>query len=129
MRSSTFTISDGEIETSFRELKHVIGTSNFHSKKREYIEMEVWARLLLYNFCSIITGHVLINRKGPKHLLQVNYSAAYKACHYFLRFHNGEPPPNIEGLIEKNILSIRPYRKYVRQHRFRIPDNFIYRFA
>jgi hypothetical protein len=117
------------IETSFRELKYVIGALNFHSKKREYIEMEVWARLLLYNFCSIITGHVVINRKGRKHDLQVNYSAAYKACHYFLRLHNGEAPPDIESLIEKNTLPIRPDRKYARQHRFRVPVSFTYRFA
>jgi len=117
------------IENSFRELKHVIGALNFHSKKREYIEMEVWARLLLYNFCSIITGHVVIKRKGTKHLLQVNYSVAYKACHYFLRLHNGESPPDLEGLIEKNTLPIRPNRKYARQHRFRVPISFTYRFA
>ena len=78
------------IETSFRELKYTIGALNFHSKKREFIEMEIWARLLLYNFCSIITGHVIINRKGKKHQLQVNYSVAYKACHYFLHLPNGE---------------------------------------
>lgn len=117
------------IETSFRELKHVIGAVNFHSKKREYIEMEVWARLLLYNFCSIITGHVVISRRGRKYQLQVNYSAAYKACHYFLRLHNGESPPEIESLIEKNTLPIRPDRKYARQHRFRVPVSFTYRFA
>ena len=117
------------IETSFRELKHVIGAENFHSKNREYIEMEVWARLLLYNFCSIITGHVVIHRRGKKHPLQVNYSVAYKACHYFLRLHNGESPPDIEGLIEKNTLPIRPDRKYARQHRFRVPVSFTYRFS
>ena len=117
------------IETSFRELKHVIGAGNFHSKNREYIEMEVWARLLLYNFCSIITGHVVIHRRGKKHQLQVNYSVAYKACHYFLRLHNGESPPDIEGLIEKNTLPIRPDRKYARQHRFRVPVSFTYRFS
>lgn len=117
------------IETSFRELKHVIGASNFHSKKREYIEMELWARLLVYNFCSIITRHVVISRRGRKHQLQVNYSVAYKACRYFLRLHNGESPPDIEGLIEKNTLPIRPNRKYARQHRFRVPVSFTYRFA
>lgn len=117
------------IETSFRELKHVIGASNFHSKQREYIEMEVWARLLLYNFCSVITEHVVINRKGRKHQLQVNYSVAYKACRYFLRLHNGETPPDIEGLIEKNALPIRPGRNYARQHRYRVPVSFTYRFA
>lgn len=87
------------IETSFRGLKHTIGTGNFHSKKREYIEMEIWARLLLYNFYSIITSHVVISQKDRKHIYQVNYTVAYQACHYFLRLHNGEETPNIEGLI------------------------------
>lgn len=96
------------IETSFRELKHVLGASNFHSKQRRFIEMELWARLLLYNFCSIVTGQVIINRKGRKHQLQVNYSVAYKACHYFLRLQRGESPPDIEGLTARNTLPIRP---------------------
>lgn len=57
---------------------HTIGAINFHSKKREYIEMEVWACLLLYNFCSIITGHVVIKQKSTKHIYQVNYTVAYQ---------------------------------------------------
>lgn len=116
------------IETSFRELKHIIGAMNFHSKKRGYIGMEVWARLLLYNFCSIITAHVVIEQKDRKHQYQVNFTVAYKACHFFLRLHHGEKPPNIESLIEKNILPIRPDRNYARQHRFRVPVSFTYRF-
>lgn len=117
------------IETSFRELKHVIGAMNFHSKKCEYIEMEVWARPLLYNFCSVITQNVVIKNKGEKHIQQVNYSVAYKACHYLLRQHGGDPPPEVESLIEKNTLSIRLDRKYACQHRFRVPVSFTYRFS
>ncbi len=117
------------IETSFRELKHVIGAMNFHSKKREYIGMEIWARLLLYNFCSIITGHVVINKKGRRHNLQVNYSVAYKACHFFLQLHNRDTTLDIETIIERYTLPIRPNRKYARQHRFRVPVSFTYRFA
>ncbi|SEQ70832.1 IS4 family transposase [Butyrivibrio sp. TB] len=116
------------VETSFRELKHVIGAANFHSKTRKYIEMEIWARLILYNFCSIITGHVTIIQKGGKHIYQVNYSVAYKACHYFLSLHAGEDPPDVENLIGKNLLPIRRDRKYARQHRFRNPSSFTYRF-
>ena len=117
------------IETSFRELKHVIGARNFHSKNRKYIEMEIWARLILYNYCSIITGHVVVAQKNNnKHIYQVNYSVAYKACHYFFRLHLGESPPDVEGLIGKNILPIRPNRNYARQHRFRVPVSFTYRF-
>ena len=80
------------IETSFRELKHVLGAKNFHAKEREYIEMEIWARLILYNFCSIITAHVVIEQKDKerKHAYQVNYTIAYQACHYFLGLPDGQ---------------------------------------
>ena len=80
------------IETSFRELKHVLGVKNFHAKEREYIEMEIWARLILYNFCSIITAHVVIEQKDKerKHAYQVNYTIAYQACHYFLGLPDGQ---------------------------------------
>lgn len=117
------------IETFFRELKHTIGIRNFHSKKQEYIEIEIWVRLLLYNFCSVITSHVVIDQKNRKHIYQVNYTVAYQACHYFLRLHNGEEPPNVEGLIGQNILPVRPDRNYARQHRFRVPVSFTYRFS
>ena len=116
------------IETSFRELKHTIGAIRFHSKQREYIEMELWARIILYNFCSIITNHVILKQHQRKHLYQVNYTIAYNACQYLFRLHQGETPPNIESLIEQNILPIRLDRKYARQHRFRVPVSFTYRF-
>lgn len=57
-----------DIETSFRDLKHTIGATNFHSKKVEYIEQEIWARLILYNFCAIITTHVVIEQKSTKYI-------------------------------------------------------------
>ncbi len=117
------------IETSFRELKHVIGATNFHSKKKEFIILQLWARLLLYNFCSIITAKAVIDKEGRKHDCQVNYSAAYKACIYFLRLGREEDPIDIESLIRRNTLPIRPNRSYTRQHSFRAPVNFIYRFS
>ena len=116
------------IETSFRELKHILGTGNFRSKKREYIEHEIWAKLILYNFCSVITQHVVLKRAKRKYEYQVNFTVAFNACHYFIRIKNGDSPPNIEGLIRQNILPIRPGRNYARQHRFQIPVSFAYRF-
>lgn len=116
------------IETSFRELKHTLGSKNFHSKKREYIELEIWARLIFYNFCSAITKHAVLQQKSGKHTYQVNYTIAYQACHYFLRLHNGEVPSDIESLIRQNILPVRPNRTYAHQHRFRVLISFNYRF-
>ena len=59
------------IETSFRELKYAIGLSCFHSKKMEYIKQEIYARLILYNYCEIITIHVVIHQKDTKHIYQI----------------------------------------------------------
>lgn len=76
-----------------------------------------------------ITAHAVIEKKGRKHEYQVNYTVAFHACHYFIRLHNGETPPNINGLIAQNILPIRPDRNFARQHRFRVPATFTYRFS
>ena len=117
------------IETSFRELKHDIGAQNFHAKSIAGIEMELWARLILYNFCSIITQNVVFKQCSKKHEYQVNYSVAIKACTYYLRLRNCDKPPDIESLISKNLLPIRPNRNYAHNHRFQIPVSFTYRFA
>lgn len=115
------------VETSFRDLKHTIGTLNFHSKKREYIEMELWCRLLLYNFCSVIIVHTPVEKAGKKHIYQANFSMAMKICIAFLR--NKDSPSDTESLISKYILPIRPDRSYVRQHRIQHPASFAYRFV
>ena len=54
------------IETSFRQLKYTIGLSLFQSKKVEYITQEIFARLTMYNFCELITSHVVIQNKRRK---------------------------------------------------------------
>lgn len=56
------------IETSFRELKYAVGLSCFHSKKVEYTMQEIYARLILYNYCEIITMHVTVQQKDTKHV-------------------------------------------------------------
>lgn len=117
------------IETSFRDLKHTIGTVNFHSKKVDFIVQELWARLILFNFCTIIALHVVIKKKGAKYVYQVNYAMAIKVCHHFIRLRGREPPPDVVGLIGKYALPIRPLRRYARQHRFQFPTGFCYRFS
>ena len=114
-------------ETSFRDLKHTIGTTNFHSKSPEYIEYEILCRMTLYNFCTIITMEVPIKKEGGKWEYQVNLSMAIKICFEFLSDHMG--PGNVNGLISRYILPIRPDRTYARQLRFQVPASFAYRFV
>lgn len=113
-------------ETSFRDLKYPLCLKAFHSQKYEYIIQEVWARAILYNFCSEIAMAVEIPEKKRKYVYQVNYSEAIKICRDFLRIHDGTTL-DAEGLIAQNILPVRPGRTFPRQARFKLPISFCYR--
>ena len=76
-------------EISFRDLKYPLCLKAFHSQKYEYIIQEVWARAILYNFCSEIAMAVECPEKKRKYVYQVNYSEAIKICRDFLRIHDG----------------------------------------
>lgn len=113
-------------EISFRDLKYPLCLKAFHSQKYEYIIQEVWARAILYNFCSEIAMAVECPEKKRKYVYQVNYSEAIKICRDFLRIHDGTTL-DVEGLIAQNILPVRPGRTFPRQARFKLPISFCYR--
>lgn len=118
------------IETSFRSLKYTVGMLHFHSKKAECIFQEVYAALIVYNFTEWITAQVIIHKSKLKHTYKINFSAAVHICRKFLaeKMH----PPDVESLIAKYIVPIRPNRKYERhlsKHSKGAAINFTYRIA
>jgi hypothetical protein len=119
------------IETSFRELKYAVGLTSFHSKKREHIIQEVFARIIMYNFAEMITSHVIISQADTKYAYQVNFTLAIHICRQFIRvcFWNNAPPPDVEALIRMNILPVRPGRKDKRNFRPKTAVSFLYRVA
>ena len=117
------------VETSFRELKYAVGLTSFHSKKREHIVQEVFARIIMYNFAEMITSHVVISQADTKHVYQVNFTIAIHICRHFLRLWNNAPPPDVEALIRKNILPVRPGRTDKRKLRTKTAVSFLYRVA
>ncbi len=112
---------------SFRDLKQTIAAEQFHCKSREYIGMEIYARMILYNFCSLITAKVVIEKKDTKHVYQINYSMAVKICHEFLSAYGGSAI-SVESLTGRFLLPVRPGRKYERRKRLQPPARFAYRF-
>ena len=115
------------IETSFRELKYAVGLGCFHSKKVEYIKQDIYARVILYNYCERITMNVVIHQKDTKHEYQMNYTKAIHICRYFLR--NDIAPPDVEKLIQKNLLPVRPGRWDPRKVKPKSAVSFLYRIA
>ena len=116
------------IETSFRELKYAIGITHFHAKKTDYIKQEIWIKLLLYNFCELITTHVVVKQKeNRKHIYQVNYTRAIRICCYFLKTEKART--DIEKLIGHELLPVRSGRKNPRKVKTRSAISFLYRVA
>ena len=117
------------IETSFRELKYAIGLTSFHARKVNYIKQEIFARLLLYNYCELITTHVIRQMKQNDKTKQVNFTVAIYICREYLRLKRQLSPPDVIKLIEKYILPVRPNRKDPRKVKSQASVSFIYRVA
>ena len=117
------------IETSFRDLKHTIGLSHFHSKKVEFIKQEIYARLVLYNFCEAITSHVVVQNKHRKHTYQLHFSVAVDICRQFLLDRSMLSPPDVEALPLKYVQPVRHGRHDPRKVKTRSFVNFTYRVA
>ena len=115
------------IETSFRQLKYTIGLSLFQSKKVEYITQKIFARLTMYNFCGLITSHIVIQKKRGKRVYQTNFTAAVHICRQFLR--GAVSPPKVEALIEQQVVPIRPGRSTPRKTKNIKFNGFFYRIA
>lgn len=117
------------IETSFRNLKYTVGMLHFRSKKAEGILQEVYASLVMYNFTEIITSLVVLASGKRKTVYKANFSVAVHICRAFLQ--KEIPPPNIEAIIAKNIVPVRPDREYVRvlNKKIKTAISFLYRVA
>lgn len=115
------------IETSFRELKYTIGLLHFHAKKVEHIFQEIFASLIMYNFCELITSPVVIHKANKKYAYSANFSVAVHICRQFLL--KDISPPDLEALIAKHISPIRPGRSRPRKPSPKGAVSFLYRVA
>ena len=79
-----------EIETSYRDIKYDLDLNTLHSRKRNLIQQEIYAKLLLYNFCRRITGEIKVPEKNRKHEYQLNYVRAYHIIRTFLKEKSGK---------------------------------------
>lgn len=117
------------VETAFRELKYAIGLTSFHARKPDYIKQEIYARLLLYNYCELITTHIIKQMKNKDKTKQVNFTIAIYICREYLRQKRNLSPPDVIKLIEKYILPVRPGRKDPRKVKPQASVSFLYRVA
>ena len=115
------------IESSFRHLKYVVGLALFHAKKVDFIKQEIFARIIIHNFCEVITARVVLKQKQKKYSYQLNYTRAFRICRAFLRSYRKRNPLDVEGLVVKELSPIRPNRTSPRKVKSRTSPGFLYR--
>ena len=98
-------------------------------RNADYIKQEIYARLLLYNYCELITTHVVNQMENKDKTKQVNFTVAIYICREYLRQKRSIRPPDVIKLIEKYILPVRPGRKDPRKVKPQANVSFLYRVA
>lgn len=85
-----------DIETSFRELKYALGAVQFHSRKDDFVEMELIAHLIMFNVVSRTINIVSVPQsEQKKYKYVVSFKDAVTLVRKYFRLHAHEPPDRI----------------------------------
>ena len=115
------------IETSFRDLKYIVGMLKFHSRKSEFVTQEIYANLIMYNMKAVISRCVEIPTVQRKYEYRIRFSTAVRIIKSLLA--GDVSPPAAEVLIQRNITPVRPNRNYPRKKQQKARIQFVYRIA
>ncbi len=103
------------IETSFRFLKYNVALNYFHSKRRDFIIQEIYARLVLYNLTMLLVHSVSLPQRCTKHKYKISVSDAVITCRNFIL--NKIKSSEVKPLLIKYLTCVRPDRTFIRKKR------------
>lgn len=111
-------------EIGFRLLKYVENMAYLHSKKKLFVEQEIWAAFIMHNLNALILLAISSSLE-LKENFQVDYSTlAFNVQLFFKKRLNQE---ELLLRIKKFLTKVRPGRKYKRLIRRQGPQPFNYR--
>ena len=120
-----------DIEVSYRHLKYSVNLNALHSKRRDFIKQEIWARMIMFNISMIIIEEAYkhkFKKKHRKYEYKINIARAIHLIRDSITKRKGGAPPNLLELIAKEILPVRPGRTFERRTRPHSFVSFGYRF-
>ena len=117
------------IETAFRELKYSVGLVNLHGRKDEFVRQEIYAAMIMSNFCSRIANEVVIqHRKKNIYEYKVDMKMAIFLCKEFYAT-DGADGEKLMRDIAKYTEPIRPGRRDERNLKIKSFPGFVYRIS
>ena len=115
-------LDDGRCKESRKRVWILLLISCLHGKKTDFLLQEVFARLILYNYASLIARKIPVPQEK-----QINFSVAILVCKQFLK--GKITPAQIFGKLSKHLSPIRPGRQYKRYQNPVSAVAFQYRFS
>lgn len=118
------------IETAFLQLKYQLGAAAVHSKKAEFVQQELYAKVLMFNYCKAILLDLVVPQKSHcKYEYQINLNTAIDICLNGWRCPAEAAPPNVEELLLKYQVPIREGRSFPRTSSHKTANHFVHRIS
>ncbi len=139
-----------DIETSFRDMKYSLGGIHFHSKKDEAVQMEIYARLIIFNAVARNaiaakewkaaqaetakqavenTENSVVEKNTTKYPYNIDFKMACLSTRRFFRLHINEPIEKLYEELLKYKQPIRQGRQDERNVKIKSAVAFVYRVA
>lgn len=118
-----------DIETSFRELKYALGGINFHSKKDDFIKMELFAHFIMFNTVSRSIACVSAPQTNHKYPYAIDFKMACLIVRKHYRLHSRKPPDEMFIEILAYTVPVRTERSDKRNLKPKSAVWFVYRVA
>ena len=98
-------------ETAFRHLKYAGNMVHIHSIKPDFLIQEIYGKLTMYNFSSCVAKAIPQKvTKTTVHTYNFNHAQIQK----FVRLYLMEKVKELENLISRFLVPVRPGRKFKR---------------
>ncbi|MBM6873571.1 IS4 family transposase [Lactobacillus crispatus] len=118
------------IETSFKKLKYSLGSVQFHSKQDKFIEMEIYAHMIMFNAISQIDAQAYIPQKHCKYQYAINFKQSCLIIQsMYLASSSTQDFERILIQISYYTIPIRPGRKDKRNIKPKSAVYYLYRVA
>lgn len=117
------------VEGCFRDTKYSVGLVNLHGKRDAFVEQEIYAAMIAFNFTSRVVNEVVVHQpKNGIYAYAVNFKMAVTLCKEFLN----DPTMTGEQVmreISRHTIPLRPGRQDERKLRAKGFGWFTYRVA
>lgn len=119
-----------DIETSFRELKYALSGISFHSRKDDFVEMELYSHLIMFNVVSRTINAVNVPQSDTcKYEYVVSFKDAVTIVRKYFRLYCKDPPNKIYTEILGYTRPLVSGRADVRNMKPKTAIWFVYRIA